>query len=136
MNFDTSVLVACYTDEARSDEAVALLEHAATRYVSDLAVTEFGVTIARKVREGYLTSAAGTAVVSRFDADMVTIFQRLPIDHSDFLAARDLALSSKVPLRTLDALHAAVCRNHAIGLATFDARLGTAARESGLRVVP
>lgn len=136
MYFDTSVLVACYTEEARSDEASALVAGADIRYVSDLAVTEFGVTVARKMREGYLTAEAGAAVVARFDVDLATNYRRLALAPRHFLAARGAALASDVPLRTLDALHLAACVAHGLDLVTFDARLAAAAHGFRVRAVP
>lgn len=44
------------------------------------------------------------------------------------------SVTGGVPLRTLNALHVAVCRELGVAIATFDGRLAAAATGSGLRV--
>lgn len=134
---DTSLLLAVYTLEERSEEANSVLESAKSILVSDLTVAEFYVGLARKVKLESLTLVQADSARSAFEAHLDEGFlRRLALHASYSEAAGDLAWKSTVMLRTLDAIHLAVAVGAAASLATFDGRLADAARELGLEVLP
>ena len=134
--FDTSVLVAYYTVEDRSEEANSIVAAAELPVISDLGIAELNITIARKQREGYLTAAAASAVYALFDQHLRDVFVRVAIDGKHAEATRGLPDRLGVPLRTLDALHLVITLDVEGALATFDERLRQAASASGLNVLP
>lgn len=134
--FDTSVLVAYYTVEDRSAEASSIVRRTELPVISDLGIAEFNITIARKQRDGYLTSDAAGAVFALFDQHLRNVFVRVAIDGGHVETTRLLPRRVDVPLRTLDALHLSIALDVEGVLATFDERLGLAARAGGLEVLP
>lgn len=134
--FDTSVLVAYYTEEQRSGEAAEIIEGASLPVVSDLAVAELNVVIARKERLGLLPLGGAAAVFALFDEHLRDSFLSVSIEPKHIQATRDFAVRSTIPLRTLDALHLVMASEVEGSLATFDGRLADAARAMGLAVLP
>lgn len=134
---DTSVLVPYYMPEVRSDEANALVAGGRDSAVSDISLAEFYVVIARKVREGVLTREAADKARGLFENHLASgLYLRLPFRSSHVEEVRDLAWSSPIHLRTLDALHAVVAAQHGAEVITFDDRIAKAARVLGLAVSP
>jgi predicted nucleic acid-binding protein len=136
---DTSVLIPFYIDEPRSPDADALLTGAKYFCISDLSIAEFNVAVWRKVREGALTAAAAEVVFAAFDehcAQGLYQIEAISRGHAATVRsfARELAQRSADPMRTLDALHAAICQQVGGTLLTFDPRLAAAARLAGLAV--
>lgn len=134
--FDTSVLVAYYTVEDRTDEANSIVRQATLPVISDLGIAEFNVVVTRKQTDGYLTAEAATAVFALFDKHLNDIFARVAIDTGHVGATRHLANRTGARLRTLDALHLAIAADVEGALATFDERLSQASRAYGLDVLP
>jgi len=134
--FDTSLLVAYYTTEERTDEASAIVAQATLPVVSDLGVAEMNVVMKRKVQEGYLDSEGAATVFALFDEHLQDVFFRLPIEASHVAETRDLPDRTGIHLRTLDALHLALAEETGGVIATFDHRLAGAARALGFVVLP
>ncbi len=134
--FDTSVLVAYYTVEDRTDEANSIVRQATLPVISDLGIAEFNVVITRKQSDGYLTAQATAAVFALFDQHLSDVFVRVAIDTGHVGATRHLADRTGTRLRTLDALHLAIAADVEGALATFDERLSEASRAYGLVVFP
>jgi predicted nucleic acid-binding protein len=134
---DTSLLLPVYTPEDRSEEANSVLESASPIFVSDLAVAEFLVGLARKVKIGAISSEQSAAARSSFESHLAEgLLRRIPLQSSHSEAAGDFASRSTVMLRTLDALHLAVAAGLKAPIATFDQRLGDAGRDLGFEVLP
>ena len=134
---DTSLLLPAYVPEANSDLANSVLEASSPIVISDLTVAEFRVGLARKVKLGILTIPQAEVVRATFDSHLAEgRLQRHTLRPSHSEAAGDLAWSSTVMLRTLDALHLAVAMSLAAPLATFDGRLADAARAFSWKVLP
>jgi predicted nucleic acid-binding protein len=134
---DTSVLVPYYIPEARSAEANALVMRGGETSVSDISLAEFYVVVARKVREGVLTREAADKARALFEDHLLSgLYQRLPFRSSLVEEVRDMAWSSSVHLRTLDALHVVMAAQHGAEVITFDDRVAKAARAFGLVVSP
>ncbi len=134
--FDTSVLVAYYTLEARTNDAAALVEKAELPVISDICIAELNVVIRRKQREGFLSEEAADAVLALFDEHVRDSFVRVGLDEGHVEATRRLAATVERPLRTLDALHLAVALDAGGAIATFDDRLAGASRSAGIEVQP
>lgn len=134
---DTSLLLAVYVPEARSEEANRFLESASPVVISDLTVAELLVGLARKVKLGVLTAPQLEAARASFESHMREgSLQRVTLQPSHSEEAGRLASNSTVMLRTLDALHIAVAAGLGASVATFDGRLADAARDLGVEVLP
>jgi predicted nucleic acid-binding protein len=134
---DTSLLLAVYTPEERSEEANQILRSASEIFISDLTVAEFLVGLARKVKLAVLSGAQSEAARDSFEAHLVEgLLRRVPLRSSYSELAGELASRSEVMLRTLDSLHLVVASQLETPLATFDGRLADAARNLGLEVLP
>ena len=107
--------------------------------VSDLAVTEIVSALARRLREGTLTRGvarrAQHAIVGGLDGG---VYRRVELTRDVHRRAEHFLLSlTEVPLRAADALHLALATSaRAASLASFDVRLGAAARAVGLVPYP
>jgi hypothetical protein len=107
--------------------------------VSDLAVTEVASALARRVRQGAITPQVARRVqhviVGRLDG---VVYQRVELTRDVHRRAEHFLLSlTEVPLRAVDALHLALATSaRAASMASFDGRLGAAARAVGLTVYP
>ena len=105
--------------------------------LSDLAMTELASALARRAREGLLTSAEAKRLYSH--AERVRSSCRLvectpPVQRR---AARLLLTSRQVQLRTLDAFHLALAIEADVStLVTYDPRLREAAATQGLFTAP
>jgi len=102
-------------------------------------VTEIVSALARRMREGAVTRDAARrlqhAIVGRLDEG---VYHRVELTRDVHRRAEHLLLTLRdSPLRAGDALHLALAVSaRAAALASFDARLATAGRASGLVVYP
>jgi predicted nucleic acid-binding protein len=108
-------------------------------FVSDLAVTEVVSALARRVRQG----AGGRDDVRRVQRAIVGAldggtYQRVELTREVHRRAEHFLLTSTdTPLRAADALHLALAVSAgAASMASFDTRLGAAARSVGLAAYP
>lgn len=126
---DTSVLAAYYCPEALSAKAEKAILRSDQPAISLLVEVEFHSAVAKKRREGALSQADATRIVTRFRLHIDEgCYERLPIDAAHYEVARDWVGRFVTPLRTLDALHLAVCFAADAVLLTADAGLAKAAR--------
>ena len=135
---DTSLLLAVYTPEARSEEANRILESDSSILVSDLTVAEFHVGLARKVKLRLLSPRQAEAAGASFETHLAEgLLHRTALHSAHSEAAGQLAMKSTLMLRSLDALHLAVAVGIGsdVRLATFDTRMADAAREFGFEVL-
>ena len=128
-----------YLPEPGSDELNRLVEGRVDLLVSDLAVTEAASALSRALREGSITEAIARrvhqAVVGRLDEG---VYRRAELTRDVHRRAEQFLLRLvATPLRAADALHLALATTaRAASLASFNARLGAAARAVGLAVYP
>ena len=134
--FDTSVLVAYYTIEERTDDARTIVEQATQPVLSDLSIAEFNVAVSRKRLEGFLSAPAAEAVFSLFDEHVREIFLRVALDEGHVAATRHLSERTGISLRALDALHLAVALDVEGAVASFDNRMVAAARALDFEIMP
>jgi predicted nucleic acid-binding protein len=108
-------------------------------FVSDLALTEVVSALARRLHQGALTPDAAhrvqQAIVGRLDEGA---YRRVELTRDVHRRAEHLLLGpAGRSLRAADALHLALAMSgHAASMASFDARLGAAARAIGLATYP
>jgi predicted nucleic acid-binding protein len=135
---DTSALVTLYFAETGSNDLNRVLEGRDDLLVSDLAVTEAVSALARRWRDGSLTREAVSRVQRAILEGLETgVYERVELTRDVHRRAERLLVTAEVPLRAADALHVALATSrHAASLASFDARLGTAARATGLATYP
>jgi len=125
---DTSVLAAYYCPEALSAKVEKAILRRKRLAISLLVEVEFVSAVSRKLREGALTRADAARIVSQFGVHIAEgYYERFAIESSHYEVARDWIGQFVAPLRTLDALHLAVCFAHDAVLLTADAGLARAA---------
>lgn len=128
-----------YLPEPGSDEFNRAVEGRVDLMVSDLAVTEVVSALARRLHQGALTRDAARrvqrAIVGRLDDGA---FRRVELTRDVHRRAEHFLLTlGETPLRAADALHLALATSgRAASMASFDARLGAAARAIGLATYP
>jgi len=136
---DTSALLKLYVSEPGSDEFNRMVQGREDLFVSDLTVTEVACALARRLRQGAGTLETARlmqhAILERLDGG---IYHRVELTRDVHRRAERFLLSLiETPLRAADALHLALATSaHAASLASFDARLGAAARAVGLVTYP
>jgi hypothetical protein len=131
---DTSALVKRYLSEAGSDTFDAFFLARAPLAISRLTVVEMRCALARRRRNQQITAELEAQVLEAFRLDV----QDGALAVSSFLED-DLTLAyhlmdevADLPLRTLDALHLAVARRHAIPeFSTADKKQAEAAEKLG-----
>ena len=132
---DTSVLAAYYCPETMSAIAEKAILRCERPTISSLVEVEFHSAVARKVREGTLSVADATRIIAQLQLHIQSgCYERLPIEETHFVMARDWIGTFLTSLRTLDALHVAVCFVANANLLTADANLAKAAHRFGVQV--
>ena len=131
---DTSVLAAYYCPEAMSTKAEKALMAGDVPTISLLVQVELYSALARKIREGTLTKVDATRIATQFRVHVDSgCFVILPVERVHYEIARDWIGRFATPLRTLDALHLAICSSAGGLLLTSDRGLAKAARRFGVR---
>jgi predicted nucleic acid-binding protein len=134
---DTSLLLPVYVPEVNSELANSVVKGAEDLLVSDLTVAEFLVGLARKVKLGTLSQELATQVQEAFKRHMAEgHLRRVAVVSSHSEAAGQLASTSPLILRSLDAIHLAVAVEHKATIATLDGRLSAAARAMDVKILP
>ena len=125
--------------EPGSDEFNRTVEGRDDLLVSDLAVTEVVSALSRRLRQRALTREVARrvqhALVGGLDDG---VYGRVELTRDVHRRAEHFLLSlTGTPLRAADALHLALAMSaRAAALASFDVRLGVAARAVGLATYP
>ncbi len=139
MYFDSSALLKLYLPEHGSDDLDRALEGRDDLLASDLTVTEIVCALSRRVRDGALSSEQARVVRRSLVAGLDTgPYGHVDLDRGIHRDAERLMLERRdVTLRAADALHLALAISaRAATIATFDRRLGAAARAVGLGTYP
>jgi len=133
---DTSVLAAYYCPEALSEQAEAAILKSGSPAITPLVEVEMHSALARKVREGALSESDAKEILTRFRLHIDTnCYVNLPMELGHYTVARDWIGRFEVPLRTLDALHLAVCFASGATLLTADLGLARAGEHFRVRTV-
>ncbi len=135
---DTSALAKWYVNESRSDEVDEYIRQNAPMRISDLTVVEMRSLLARRRREGRISSNNEMEAFANFQEDMrrgLLIRHPLPEGWAEG-AVNLMAVLSEIPIRSLDAMHIVTAQEiAAVALVTADRALAGAAEAAGLSVV-
>ena len=132
---DTSVLVAFYIPEAKSEKAENLLTRKEQFAISSLTEVEFNSAVSRRVRMKEISREIGHCIIAQFNVHLKDRrYYLFPVMQREYELARDWLGNLDSGLRTLDAIHLAVafCNQHT--LVTADAAFGKSARSCGITV--
>ncbi|QKK27416.1 type II toxin-antitoxin system VapC family toxin [Rhizobium hidalgonense] len=132
---DTSVLVAAWTIESRTEDAQKwLAEFAAEEMaVSGWTITEFSSAIALKTRNGQIDPADGGKALIMFKELCSTTFELLSISRAYFMDAARMTDQFEIGFRAGDALHLAIAISSDATLITLDKGLAKACGIVGAR---
>ena len=125
--------------EPGSDELNMTVEGRDDLLASDLAVTEVVSALSRRLRQQSLTREVALRVQHTIVEGLDDgTYRRVELTHDVHRRAEHFLLSlTETQLRAADALHLALATGARAGsMASFDARLGAAARAVGLAVYP
>jgi predicted nucleic acid-binding protein len=135
---DASALAKLYVPEPESDRLDSFLRGRRDLLISELAITEVLSAVARRRREGILSSSHASEIRDAILADADSgSFIRVDLNPVTHRAAERLLLHvESVALRTLDALHVALAlQASATHVITYDARMRAASLHAGLKVI-
>jgi predicted nucleic acid-binding protein len=131
---DTSLLIAALTNEARTEEMQQWLVTQPTEElaISDWVITEFSGALSIKARTEELSAEQCADIRSVFTSLVEESLTVLALSRLDFHIAAQLADHYATGLRSGDALHLAVAKNHGMRLCTLDKGLEKAAQALGV----
>jgi predicted nucleic acid-binding protein len=133
---DASALVRLFVQEAESDSLNEALLDAFGVILSDLALTEMASALGRRTREGVLTQMQARNL-HREAIKLTASCRHVELTPPVHRRAEQLLLSSRMPMRALDALHLATALEAgAATIVTFDHSLRDVASAQGLFVAP
>lgn len=132
---DTSVLVAAWTVETRTDDVQQWLAERRSEEiaVSSWTITEFSSAIALKARSGQIDPDDCGKALALFKELCSTTFECLPISRGHFIEAARMIDQVNIGLRAGDALHLAVAVGNDVTLVTLDKGLAKACGVIGAR---
>jgi len=135
---DTSALAKWYLNEVNSEAFVDWIGQQDDVHISSLTATEMRCLLARRKREGDISTALEQQIFAAFTEDMEHGYLSLhALNHEHAMAA--IRLIDQLPqhaLRTLDAMHLAIARNiGADTIATADHIMAKAAKSLVMDVV-
>ena len=132
---DTSILVSYYCPDPTSQLVEDIILKIKRPAISQLTEVELVSAISRKIREKNLSRSDGNRIISQFQSHIEKrLFRWIPMENKHYQTAKNWIAQFNTPLRTLDALHAAVARSSNLTLLTADTQLARSARLFGLDV--
>lgn len=133
---DASALVKLFVQEEESDSLNEALLGARGVILSDLALTEMASALGRRTREGVLTPLQANNL-HRDAVKLTASCRHVELTPPVHRRAEQLLLSSRLPIRALDALQLATALEAgAATIVTFDHILRDVASAQGLFVAP
>ena len=130
---DTSVLVALYLPERKSEEIQRFVRSLEKAALSSLCEAEFYSAVSRRIRMREIARKDGHRVLSQFQLHMKNrVFESYPVMQKEYNIARDWIGNFGMPLRTLDALHLAVVFANSLDFVTADFACAKSARLIGI----
>lgn len=114
MYLDTAIVAKLFFNEPESDRVQDLVSEHSELYSSELLVTEFYSVVARKLREGSLTKTIAKEVIDTFHRLEGGTIELIPVTGNEMKRAGQIIMKLKdeVCLRSLDAIHIAVCSSY------------------------
>ncbi|WP_142452550.1 type II toxin-antitoxin system VapC family toxin [Gracilimonas mengyeensis] len=136
MYVDTSTLFAYYIAEQKSATVERIIGSTETTYVSSLTDVEFYSALKKRNRIGQISveDVQLTHEMYKFHRSE-NLFEYIELEDLDFKSAELLLKNTTTPLRTLDAIHLGIAKNHLLALFTFDNVLLKAAIELDIQTV-
>ncbi|MEX0721736.1 MAG: type II toxin-antitoxin system VapC family toxin [Balneolaceae bacterium] len=136
MYIDTSSLVAFYVPEKNTDIVNSIVMNSELVQVSTLTHVEFISAVNKKFRIGTMTKKEVTAAIDEFERQVLQkIITELDFEHQHFDSAAMILKQTSYPLRTLDALHLAICFINKSSILSFDRVLVEAAKEFDIKAI-
>lgn len=131
---DTSALIALYCPEAWSEKTEKIIQGLERiPVISELVEVEFCSVLTRKKHMREISHKSAQSILTEFFLHLEQHYYRhCLLNTSHFQQARNWLCQLKTSLRTLDALHLAVCHQERLPLLTADKRLVRAARFFGI----
>lgn len=130
--FDTCFLVPYFATEANSQAIARFFSKppASGLAISAWTESEFYGALGIKMRTGQLPEDTYAIAQTRFEQVCTEHFEMWSVSRDDFLLAKDYLKFWKLGLRSGDALHLAIAKNHGAScLYSLDERLLKAARQ-------
>lgn len=132
---DASVLVALFSNDTFTAVADAAFRGRRLDVaVSDFAAAEFMSVIARRFRNKELTKKEASTAFEAFDGWSATSATVIEVFSADIRAAGMSVRRLTVNLRAPDAIHIAIAQRIGAELATFDAKMSSAAKALGIGI--
>ena len=133
---DTSVLVALYIPEPKSNGIQKIIRKKSETALSSLCEVEFYSAISRRIRMKEVSREDGNKIILQFQLHLKTqLYKMFPIMQKEYDIARKWIGNFDTPLRTLDALHLAVAFSNNLEFFTADIALGKSADKLGITVL-
>lgn len=131
---DTSLLVAAFTAERRTDEVQVWLaaQPAGDLLISDWVSTEYSAALSVKTQSAQITPDERNRALEAFHVVAGQSLQVLPVLRADFLVAARLADRHDEGIRAGDALHLAIALRAGATLQTLDRKLAEQASVVGV----
>lgn len=137
MNYycDTSILVPFYCPEPLSGKVEKKILSIKNPVISSLVELEYCSAVARKKRRKEIADDSAFALVNAFHAHVEKHYYHLkPLELSHYIQAREWMASFLTALRSLDALHLAVCYMENLVCLTADKVLAESALQLRVEV--
>ncbi len=132
---DTSVLVALYLPELKSNKIQELVMHNGQTALSPLSEVEFFSALSRRVRMKEISREDGNRIISKFQLHRkIQVYKNFPIMQKEYELSRNWIGNFETPLRTLDALHLSVAFTNNLKLITADTAFAKSAEKLGITV--
>jgi uncharacterized protein len=133
---DTSVLVAYYCPELLSTKAETFITHQVRPVISSLTEIEFFSAMSRKVREKSIYRRDASRIAAKFLTHVNSqYYASFPVEDHHYKLARDWIGMFSLALRTLDALHLAICSSEGLDIVTADPALFRSAKALSLNSI-
>ena len=134
---DTSLIVAALTNEAETGRMQTWLGDQAAKElaISGWVTAEFSAALSIKLRTGQIEAGPRADALAIFTRLTSESFAILPISAAQFRTAARFADQYAFGLRAGDALHLAICADHAARLCTLDRRLSEGGDALGVKTL-
>ncbi|MBI4356522.1 MAG: type II toxin-antitoxin system VapC family toxin [Gammaproteobacteria bacterium] len=132
---DTSIIIPFYCPEPLSRKVEKILVGIKNPVISPLVEVEYCSAVARKMRMKEITNDSAHALINVFRAHVEKQYYCLKLlEQPHYTQAREWIASFATSLRTLDALHLAVCYTENLICLTIDKILAKSAGELRVKV--
>ena len=134
---DTSAIVPYYVPEKLSAVVEQLLQKQEDKpIISQLVEVELFSALSRRVRMGEISQNDARRITELFENHLNEgLYGLVLLENQHYRLARDWISRFDLPLRTLDALHLAVCSINNLSLVTADKKLAQSATILGIDIL-